>query len=110
MSGLWKNDPQTAEGKYPIVLRRDGSVLEGPYFVIVLRDPCASEAFAAYADAAEEAGLDPVFVEDVRVMAGQAEIAASRDAGDPDAPRHRIDDPKVLAWARQVHALGGGSV
>ena len=51
-NGLWRNDPETSEGKYPIVLRRDGTVLPGPYFVICSRDPCAAAAFAAYANEA----------------------------------------------------------
>lgn len=27
MSGLWRNNPNTPEGKYPVVLRRDGTPL-----------------------------------------------------------------------------------
>ncbi len=111
MSGLWKNDPETPEGKYPIVLRRDGTVFPGPYFVIAYRDPCAAVAFAAYAGEAFRQGMDPEYVEDLKRMASQAESEAALhgSTADPDAPRHRIDDPVVIAWARQVHKLGVGS-
>ena len=66
MAGLWRNDPQTPEGKYPIVLWRDGSPLTTPYIVITLKDPCAPAAFRAYADQAEALGLDAQYVADFR--------------------------------------------
>ena len=106
MSGLWRNDPDTPECKYPIVLRRDGSVLKGEYFVIAVRDPCAAAAFDAYADQAEQLELDDQFVRDVRDMADRAAVAADEDPGHPDAPPHRTDDPATLAWARDAHAFG----
>ena len=108
MTGIWRNDPATPEGKYPIVLRRDGTVLPGPYFVLVLRDPCAEAALRAYADEAERRGLDPQYVADVRELASEADVRAL-DPGDPDAPRHRTDDPVILAWARAAHGGHRGS-
>ncbi len=109
MGGLWRKNTETKEGKYPIVLRRDGSVLGGPYFVIAFRDPCAAEAFTAYADAAEKQGLSPEYVSDIREMAEEAERIAADDPGDPDASRHRKDDPLLLAWAREAHHKAHGS-
>ena len=106
---LWNQDAETPEGKYPIVLRRDGSVLPGPYFVLALRDPCAAAAIRAYADTAEERRMDPTYVADLRTLASQAEVYATRDPGDPDAPRHRTDDPAILAWARTAHGGHRGS-
>ena len=104
MAGLWANDPETPEGKYPIVLRRDGTALATPYIVMTLRDPCAPATFRAYADEAERQGLDPQYVADFRELARKAETVRKRiGAGDPDAPRHRKDDPIVLAWARSLH-------
>jgi hypothetical protein len=46
--GLWKNDASTPEGKYPILLRRDGTAVEHPYFAILARDPCAKAALLAW--------------------------------------------------------------
>jgi len=107
MTGLWSNNPETPEGKYPILLRRDGSPVLVPYFPILLHDPCASAALRAYADKAAELGMDPVFVSDIRIKAGESLILAKKAKSnpkppDPDAPRHRVDDPAILAWARSL--------
>lgn len=103
MSGLWRNNKETPEGKYPIVLRRDGTVLTKPYFVIVDCDPAFVAAMSAYADKHEEIGSDRNFINDVRMW-----VAAVKNnpppAGDPTAPRHRKDDPAILAWARQSNS------
>ena len=104
---LWNNNPETIEGKYPIVLRRDGSVLDVPYMVITFNDPCAPASFRAYADAAEAQDLDPEYVADFRAMALRAEeLQEAGHVGDPDAPRHRRDDPAILAWARTRQSQG----
>lgn len=92
MSGLWRNNPLTPEGKY-LVKRRDGSVVEFPTFVLGARDPAAPVALRAYADAAEALGFDPDYVDDVRALAESfEEYRDTHGAGDPDAPRHRVDD------------------
>lgn len=104
---LWINDPETPEGKYPIVLRRDGSVLTTPHFLITMRDPCFEAAMKAYADEAERRSFDPAYVQDIRDLADKAEsVRAAMGPGDPDAPRHRQDDPVVLAWARSLRKDG----
>jgi hypothetical protein len=107
MPGLWRKNPATPEGKYPVVLRRDGTPLESRYFVLVLKDPAAAEALLTYANEAEQLGMDPRYVEDIRLLAADAAhlaaiAATATDAKkpDPDAPPHRKDDPAVLAWAR----------
>ncbi len=102
---LWRNNPETPEGKYPIALRRDGTPIERRYMVIVLRDPAASAAFAAYALEAARLGYDAQYVADVVELSRQAAVEASDDPGDPMAPRHRVDDPVVLAWARSIMSL-----
>jgi hypothetical protein len=97
MAGLWRNNPETREGKY-LVKRRDGTVPRWPYFVIGGCDPAAPAALRAYADEAERLKMDPAYVADVRSMA--ADFDDWRDAegdGDPDAPRHRTDDPAIVA-------------
>lgn len=101
--GLWRNDPATPEGKYPILLRRDGSAVEHPYFAILARDPCAQAALLAYADKAEELGFDEGYIADLRQLADEYEAyRLEAGDGDPGAPRHRKDDPLVLAWARSL--------
>ena len=107
MARLWKKNPSTPEGKYPIVLRRDGTPLTTPYLVITLTDPAAPGAFRGYADAAEFLGYDQTFVEDMRALAVEAEqLQAAGHIGDPEAPPHRTDDPVVLAWARSLRCPG----
>jgi hypothetical protein len=112
MAGLWRRNPKTPEGKYPIVLRRDGTPLESRYFVLVLKDPAASAALAAYADAAEKHGMDPEYVKDIRSLASDAEyeheraMAVDLKKPDPDKPPHRQDNPIVLAWARSIKSPG----
>jgi hypothetical protein len=107
--GIWRDNPATAEGKYPIVLRRDGTPLEARYFVIALKDPAANAALHAYADAGEACGFDSEYVAGVRKLAKECwdeQRKATRPA-DPDAPPHRKDDPAVLAWARSIGCPGG---
>lgn len=97
MGGLWRNNPQTPEGKY-LVKRRDGTVVEWPHFVIGARDPAAPYALRAYAAAAEQLGFDPDLVRDVRARADEfAAYWHEHGSGDPDAPRHRVDDPATVA-------------
>lgn len=104
---LWRNNPETPEGKYPIVLRRDGSPVTTPYMVLLMRDPCFAAAMTAYADKAEELGYDPEYVADIREMVASApDVLARLGPGDPDAPRHRKDDPVTLALARSIGARG----
>lgn len=104
---LWRYDPKTPEGKYPLVYQRDGSLLTSRYLVITLRDPCAPAAFLAYADAAERLGLDAAYVASMKALADEAvEEARKVGLGDPDAPPHRVDDPATLAKAREIGCPG----
>jgi hypothetical protein len=97
MAGLWRNDPETAGGKY-LVLRRDGTVPEWPNFIIGAKDPCAHAALQAYAEKAQELGMDHQYVMDVYAMASEFEsYRIAHGNGDPDAPRYRIDDPEIVA-------------
>src|SRR5687768_6665308 len=100
MARLWRKNPETPEGKY-LVKRRDGSVVEWPSFVLGARDPASPAALMAYADAAEKEGYDPEFVRDVRNLADEFEqYRMGMGTGDPDAPRHRQDDPATIAEMR----------
>lgn len=94
---LWKNNPETPGGKY-CVQRRDGTVPPWPFFVMGAGDPAAPAAIAAYADAAENLGMDPAYVADLRALVIEFEAWRSENGtGDPDAPRHRTDDPETVA-------------
>lgn len=100
MARLWRNTEGTREGKY-LVTRRDGSIPEWPYFVMAASDPAAPAALRAYADAAELYGMDPEYVSDLRELA--TEFSAywlANGVGDPDAPRHRKDDPVTVEKMR----------
>lgn len=105
---LWRNNPQTPEGKYPIVLRRDGTPLDSRYIVMVLKDPAVEEALHAYARRAHELGYDPTLVEDITALANQCETERLEaiKAADPDAPPHRKDNPIILAWAQSIGCPG----
>jgi hypothetical protein len=97
MPGLWKNQEGTREGKY-LVKRRDGTVPAWPWFVLGASDPSAVAALVAYADSCERLQRDPEYVADVRALAREFdEWRAANQEGDPDAPRHRTDDPETVA-------------
>lgn len=96
MAGLWRYNEETKGGKY-LVLRRDGTVPEWPYMVLGAKDPAVPFALRAYADEAARRGFDPVYVADIRRMADEFyAFRAEHGEGDPDAPKHRHDDPTVV--------------
>lgn len=106
--GLWREDPKYKEGKYPVILRRDGTIPSWPWFIIGARDPAAPAALRAYSARAKELGMDAKWVNGVSRLADQFEryphevkvAGTPRVFGDPDAAPHRSDDPLVLAVAR----------
>jgi hypothetical protein len=98
MAGLWRNTEGTREGKY-LVTRRDGTIPDWAWFVLGAADPYAPAGLRAYAAAAEQGGCDPQYVADVRAMADEV------PTGDPDAGRHRPDDPATVEKMR----LGKGA-
>lgn len=108
MAGLWRNNPETPEGKYPIVLRRDGTPLGSRFIVMCLKDPCVPAALRAYAGEANILRMDSDYVEDLLTLAEDAVTERTRDSrpSNPDAPKHRTDDPAVLAWARSIGCPG----
>lgn len=102
MARLWRNTGGTREGKY-LVQRRDGTIPEWPYFVLGASDPAAPYALIAYADYARRMGMDPEYCSDLEALAGEfARWPDNHGSGDPDAPRHRTDDPEVIAKMRQA--------
>jgi len=102
MGGLWRNLGGGIRSKF-LVLRRDSSVPEWPYFVMGAADPAAPAGLRAYADVAEQEGMDPQYVADVRATADRFEAWREENhTGDPDAPQHRLDDPEVAARMLEV--------
>jgi hypothetical protein len=103
MAGLWRNSEGTREGKY-LVVRRDGSIPKWPYFVIGAADPCAPATLYAYAEFAEQWRMDPQYVADLRALAKEfKDWHREHGLGDPDAPRHRTDDPATIEKMRDAH-------
>ncbi len=100
LSGLWRENPDTPEGKY-LVKRRDGTIPEWPNFVLGAKDPAAPSALRAYADAAERCGMNADYVAGIRRLAIQFEVYRSQVGdGDPDRGRHREDDPATITEMR----------
>lgn len=101
LTGLWRRNPATPEGKY-LVKRRDGSIPEWPNLVIGAKDPAAPVALRAYADEAERLGMNANYVSDMRQLADEFEqYRLANGEGDPDRGRHRIDDPATIAEMRK---------
>jgi len=100
MPGLWRNNEETSEGKY-LVTRRDGTVPEWPYFVIGAKDAAVPLTLKVYAIVAFLLGYEWQYVKDVWKMSGEfAEYRKTHGNGDPDAPRHREDDPATIEKMR----------
>ena len=100
LTGLWRDNPETPEGKY-LVQRRDGTVVEWPNFVLGAKDPAAPAALRAYADAAAKLGMNALYVAGVRALADDFEqYCQHHGQGDPDRGRHRKDDPATIAKMR----------
>ena len=99
-AGLWRFSPETPEGKYMLV-RRDGTVPEWPFFAIGAKDPCAPAALRAYAEEARRLKMNSDYVNDIYTLAGEfARYRFDHGDGDPDRGRHRIDDPATVAKMR----------
>jgi hypothetical protein len=101
--GLVRNAHATPEGKYPLVIRRDGQPLVTPYFVLRLDDPGAPAALLTYSAKMFELGIDG-YAKDIVGLAEQAREFVERRTRpfDPTAPAPRPDDPLTILWARSV--------
>jgi hypothetical protein len=101
MHRLWRDQPETPEGKY-LVKRRDGSVVEWPNFTLGARDPAAPAALRAYAYHAKRLGMTEGYCESVLRLADEFEkYRLAHGDGDPDRGRHRKDDPATVAEMRK---------
>lgn len=100
LSGLWRKNPDTPEGKY-LVQRRDGTVPEWPNFVLGAKDPAAPAALRAYAVQAERLGMNIEYCMDIRNLATSFDVYRVQNGhGDPDRGRHRVDDPATIKKMR----------
>ena len=101
LTGLWRDNPETPEGKY-LVKRRDGTIVEWPNFVMGAKDPAAPAGLRGYADEAERLGFNPGYVAGIRRLADEwPAYRAEYGEGDPDRGRHREDDPVTVREMRE---------
>ena len=97
LTGLFRDRPDTPEGKY-LVKRRDGTVVEWPSFVLGARDPHAEVALLAYANSVELKGGNPGWVASLRNLANvYRDYRKTHGEGDPGKGPHRKDDPATIA-------------
>lgn len=96
--GLFRDNPETPEGKY-LVQRRDGSVVPWPSFVLGARDRHAEVALRAYADSiATDPDCHPTMAQRLRDWADEfARYREEVGQGDPTRGAHRKDDPATIA-------------
>ena len=102
---IWAKTKEYSEGKY-LVVRRDGTIPAWPHFVLGGDDPCAPAALYAYAQAAEDRGLDRDYVLSLRQLAVEWSQRIGGKA-DPDAGPHRVDNPAVIELMRGNGDLTG---
>ena len=96
MTGLWRNNKETPEGKY-LVKRRDGTIPEWPSIVLGARDPNAPAALIAYAAEAIKNDMDLDFVQDIIHLAMDfKEYRKEHGTGDPDSGPNVTDDPDII--------------
>lgn len=112
LTGLFRDNPETPEGKY-LVKRRDGTVMRKPNFVLVATDPLAIAALRAYAaegrrilaadvERAERLGLTHQFLNRLCELSDEWEAyRQTHGDSDPGMGRHRRDDPDTIAEMRQ---------
>jgi hypothetical protein len=97
LTGLFRDNPETPEGKY-LVKRRDGSVVEWPSFVLGARDPHAAVALRAYAcSIADDPSIDVGLVNAIfHLVDIFNKYRKEHGEGDPGKGRHRKDDPATI--------------
>lgn len=96
MAGLFSKGQKLKGGKY-LVMRRDGTIPDWPWFVLGGRDPMAAWALRFYAVLAFLWRKDWQYVRDCWEMARDFDAHRRQTgSGDPDGARHRIDDPDTV--------------
>jgi len=101
LDGLFSDSPETPEGKY-LVLRRDGTVPPWPSFVLGAGDKAADWTLWFYSWMAWWFGMAKGYRQAVARRAKKfTDWRKQNGEGDPDAGRHRIDDPWVISKMRE---------
>lgn len=103
LTGLFRDDPATPEGKY-LVKRRDGTVMTKPNFVLVATDPLAIAALRAYAEEGCRMMLDKPERAAVLGLTNQLLPVSSRSqtSGNPTVKNTAIVTP---AWVSTVRTI-----
>ena len=109
MPGLWRKQ---GKKKYPVVMRRDGTIPSNDWFVLLDKDPWAPFALRSYASEAERRGADPEYVADVRALANEWEDKQrsgvfSDEKRDPCAPPHRQEDAEAVSFPASLREYRG---
>lgn len=104
LNGLFRDNNDTREGKY-LVLRRDNTVPDWPWFVLGARDPMAAWALWVYS------WLGIFFTRNWSYLRGVNRLSWDFydhrmlfGKGDPEKGPHREDDPWVIY--RMRHGRG----
>lgn len=97
---IWAKTKEFCEGKF-LVVRRDGSVPHWPHFVLGARDKYAPGALRHYAKIVRIDGGDEEYAASIEELAHDFEqYRREQGDGDPFAPPHRKDNPRVLEAMR----------
>jgi hypothetical protein len=101
LDGTFADNPETREGKF-LVVRRDGTVPQWPWFVLGARDPAAAWALWFYSWVAWFMGMSPGYCKGCNRRSWEwREYRMVHGNGDPDAGKHRVDDPATIARMRE---------
>lgn len=101
LDGLYHENPATPEGKY-LVMRRDGTVPKWPSFVLGAGDPAADWTLWFYGWVAWWYRMAKGYRQGVARRAKKfRDWRLQNGNGDPDAGRHREDNPWVIAKMRE---------
>ena len=97
---VWVKTDDYSEGKF-LVVRRDGTIVEWPHFVLGARDPAVPPTLEDYACNAKALGMEEEYCSSVESLAADFEsYRHEHGKGDPEAGPHRKDDARIIAAMR----------
>jgi hypothetical protein len=101
LKGCYSDNPETKEGKY-LVLRRDDTVPEWPWFVLGARDPMASWALWFYSWVGIFYERNWAYLRGCNRKSWEFyRYRQTAGKGDPGKGRHRKDNPAVILRMRE---------
>lgn len=101
LNGLYRDSEATKEGKY-LVLRRDNTVPDWPWFVLGARDPMAAWALWFYSWVGILYEKNWAYLRGVNRLSWDFyRIRMDWGQGDPGKGPHRKDDPWVIGRMRE---------